>query len=408
MNDSTRPVNCPVCRKTASPPLFFLQTPVNCSTLYRTREEAQAARIETLALAACHTCGLIFNPRFNPSLIRYDADYDNSLHFSPAFRAYSASLVDYLIKTYDLRGKTILEIGCGKGEFLTELCEREGNRGIGFDPSSANVSVPECVVLFPSFYSPDYRHVSADGVCCRHVLEHIADPLELLATIHTALSTSPSPFFYCEVPAAEAVLSGSSIWDVIYPHCNYFTSRALTLLLHRTRFSVLRVANSFDDQFLASESVPVESAGTIGPLNDSGDHRSAASMLRGFAFRFDQAIHRWAALLENARLQGQRVALWGAGARAVTFLNRVPGARDLSLIVDSNPRKHGMFVPGTGQRISEIATLSTLRPDAVIILNPVYQPEISRVLSNLLPGVEEWISVDGLPQVIRPEVAHSR
>ena len=33
-----------------------------------------------------------------------------------------------------LRGKDIIEIGCGKGEFLLLLCEMGNNRGTGFDP----------------------------------------------------------------------------------------------------------------------------------------------------------------------------------------------------------------------------------------------------------------------------------
>ena len=37
-------------------------------------------------------------------------------------------------RRYDLREKDILEIGCGKGEFLTLLADLGNNRCIGFDP----------------------------------------------------------------------------------------------------------------------------------------------------------------------------------------------------------------------------------------------------------------------------------
>ena len=40
-----------------------------------------------------------------------------------------------LIRRYDLRGKEVIEIGCGKGEFLSLLCEVGDNRGVGFDPA---------------------------------------------------------------------------------------------------------------------------------------------------------------------------------------------------------------------------------------------------------------------------------
>ena len=39
------------------------------------------------------------------------------------------------IAKFGLRpGVTALEIGCGKGEFITKLCELSGRDGIGLDP----------------------------------------------------------------------------------------------------------------------------------------------------------------------------------------------------------------------------------------------------------------------------------
>ena len=40
-----------------------------------------------------------------------------------------------MIDRYDIHGKDILEIGCGKGDFLIEICRAGGNRGVGIDPA---------------------------------------------------------------------------------------------------------------------------------------------------------------------------------------------------------------------------------------------------------------------------------
>jgi len=55
--------------------------------------------------------------------------------FSPFFRAWHEGLAQRLIDRYSLRAKKIIEIGCGKGEFLALLCDLGHNRGIGFDPA---------------------------------------------------------------------------------------------------------------------------------------------------------------------------------------------------------------------------------------------------------------------------------
>jgi hypothetical protein len=57
-------------------------------------------------------------------------------------------------------------------------------------------------------------------------------------------------------------------------------------------------------------------------------------------------------------------------------------------VVDINPRKHGMYMPGTGQRIVGPEFLAEYRPDKVIVINPVYVDEIGKDLKRLGLGVE--------------------
>jgi hypothetical protein len=45
-------------------------------------------------------------------------------------------------------------------------------------------------------------------------------------------------------------------------------------------------------------------------------------------------------------------------------------------VVDINPRKHGMYVPGSGQQIVPPEFLKEYRPDAVIVMNSIYRNEI--------------------------------
>jgi ABC-type Fe3+-hydroxamate transport system substrate-binding protein len=80
---------------------------------------------------------------------------------------------------------------------------------------------------------------------------------------------------------------------------------------------------------------------------------------------------------------GQRVGIWGTGSKGVTFLNSVPAARQIAYAVDINPRKQGMFVAGSGQKIVSPAFLVAYQPDVVIIMNPNYEAEISNQLAAL-------------------------
>jgi hypothetical protein len=100
-------------------------------------------------------------------------------------------------------------------------------------------------------------------------------------------------------------------------------------------------------------------------------------------------VQSLADLLMRAKSSGKRITFWGAGAKGVTFLNTVPGARDIASVVDINVRKHGSFIPGTGQPVVSPESLTAFDPEIVILSNPIYVSEISEILSglNLHPAV---------------------
>jgi hypothetical protein len=75
--------------------------------------------------------------------------------------------------------------------------------------------------------------------------------------------------------------------------------------------------------------------------------------------------------------------VWGGGARCTNFLNLVKGASAIEYVVDINPRKHGTFVAGTGQRIVAPQFLVEYRPAVVVLLNPIYDREVRGVLAKL-------------------------
>ena len=86
-------------------------------------------------LAVCANCGFIFNSAWDPQSTIYSDQYEETQGFSPTFNTFNRAIAEELVNSYDIRGKTVLEIGCGKGEFLSLICKLGGNRGIGYDPS---------------------------------------------------------------------------------------------------------------------------------------------------------------------------------------------------------------------------------------------------------------------------------
>lgn len=169
---------CPNCDAPGLEPFYDVANiPAHCVMLMHSREQAITYPRGNLRLGFCRSCGFITNTLFDPALNEYSPEFEETQHFSPTFEAWARQLVDRLVRDYDVRGKQVIEIGCGKGEFLALLCEAGDNRGIGIDPGCIPGRLQgegaAKVRLIRDVYSEQYAHLPADVVCCRHTLEHI-------------------------------------------------------------------------------------------------------------------------------------------------------------------------------------------------------------------------------------------
>ncbi|GAH50316.1 unnamed protein product, partial [marine sediment metagenome] len=111
---------CPACFSNKIS-VFHRQTgvPVHSVLNIPSREEALNFPTGNIALAFCRDCGFISNILFDPGLLNYSSDCEESQGFSETFNNFARLTAAELIERYDLHGKAILEIGCGKGEFIS-------------------------------------------------------------------------------------------------------------------------------------------------------------------------------------------------------------------------------------------------------------------------------------------------
>jgi FlaA1/EpsC-like NDP-sugar epimerase len=114
-----------------------------------------------------------------------------------------------------------------------------------------------------------------------------------------------------------------------------------------------------------------------------GDLNTMRAEMFRFAEQYRRIRKRWELALNDFAAQGKHVALWGAGAKGAMFLNTFRDQPAFEYIVDVNPHKHGLYIPGTGQKVVGPEFLREYRPDALIIVNPNYQDEISRQVKEL-------------------------
>jgi SAM-dependent methyltransferase len=386
---------CTVCRSSATNVLVSIANqPVCANQQWSTAEAAFAQPRGDLDLRYCTACGHTFNASFNPALVDYALGYENSLHFSPSFERYAESLAERLVAEHQLQNMTVLEIGCGNGQFLQRLCDLGNNRGIGVDPSLAapRTQLNDRVTLYRDLACFDLNVQAVDFICCRHVLEHVVDPVELLQGIRTLLDGRDSLSLYFEVPNADYSIRRLGIWDFIYEHVQYFSATSLSMAFHLAGFNVDRVYPSFGGQFLVIEaSLPTQAASLLSPIPDVEARQHAEIDVKNFSQHYHAKIAQWRVQLQELKLSGQKAAVWGGGSKGVSFINVFSELGAIDVVIDLNPSKQGKYIPGAGLIIRGPEDLINSPPDVVIVMNPLYRDEIQRKLATmgLYPAIVE-------------------
>lgn len=371
----------------ANTEVFYRQkgVPVHSVLLMETKEEAQNFRRGDIALAFCERCGFISNAAYDPSLQRYSPKCEESQGFSPTFSKFSRTLAEGLVSRYKLRNKEIMEIGCGKGEFLNLLCELGENTGVGFDPAYSagwDSRQGDRVRFVSDFYSDKYAEVGADLIVCKMTLEHVGRPGELLSAIRSSAGKRPGSALFFQVPDTTRVLYELAFWDIYYEHCSYYSTYSLRSLLSRCGFLVTDVKKDYDGQYIICEARPGD-VSVPEALAGRQELESLKFAVRYFAENNAQKISIWKKKLKDFHSTGYRTVLWGSGSKAAAFLTTLGITDEVGFVVDINPYRQGTFVAGTGHEIVGPSFLRDYKPDAVIAVNPVYRDEIRLELASL-------------------------
>jgi SAM-dependent methyltransferase len=382
-----RPSKCPVCQSNLV--TMFLrreQVPVHQNLVMKDQHSALEVPRGGLSLVVCEECGFVFNQAFEPSALSYGEDYDNTQTCSPLFNEYIDGLVDHLIFEKGVQNCRVVEVGCGKGLFLRKLTGVGGNTGYGFDPSYVGpaTDLDGHLHFEKRYYGPECTEISADVIVCRHVIEHVPNPLDLLHTIRQALANSPRAKVFFETPAVEWILKNQVIWDFFYEHCSYFSADSLTTAFEATGFKIESIRNVFGGQYLWLEAtLSIEEPARV---------NRKPGLIPNLAKQFALSERKLKEVLGD-RLQGLtargKVALWGAGAKGVTLANLVDPKREwIACVVDLNPRKQGHYLPGTGHPIVGYQELAKYGVETAVLMNPNYREENLALLQESYPNVK--------------------
>jgi len=216
----------------------------------------------SISLYQCRSCKTVY-------LANYKQSYDDSLYayyqksqgknkeelYNPLTRK-SCKQVLRLLTSYG-GGRSILDVGCGKGDFV-DAALSEGYKVEGIELSQPAVDIAQGFGLPVShldFFSNKIEESSRDIVTMFEVIEHLPDPVAFLR--RAEMVVRPGGLIYMTTPNFNSLdrrVFGSQ-WKAIHrEHINYFTpstllgvirkNTALKLLHSETRNVSVELINS--------------------------------------------------------------------------------------------------------------------------------------------------------------------
>ena len=380
--------SCPACG-VAGMDVFHSEDgiPTNSCLLLDNQNEAAQFPTGEMRLGFCSSCGFLSNTGFDIGKAEYSQRYEETQGFSKFFVDWAQDLAARWVDKYDLADKSVLEIGCGTGEFLTWMVEAGAGKGIGIDPGvhPERIDSPAADRLewIADFYSESYTHLEADAVVCRHTLEHILPVGDFMSMVRRSIGDRSDTVVLFELPDVRRVLDEIAFWDVYYEHCSYFSLGSLARLFRRTGFEVLDLQLEYDDQYLLIEARPSTVPAAGAPLAAEDDLEALSAGVDKFHQEYAALRDTWRKKLIDLNAQGGKAVIWGGGSKGVSYLTNLGLADEIGYAVDINPYKTGKFMAGTGHEVVAPEFLVDYRPDLVIAMNPIYLAEIQAKLDEL-------------------------
>lgn len=354
---------CRVCghRLFDAPLLRYRNMPKSAQFLPAADDLARERGVD-MTIRQCSGCGLV---QLDSEPVSYYREVIRAAAFSQEMGVFRHGQFSDFVNRFALRGKKVVEIGCGRGEYLS-IMARCGVEAYGLEFAADAVShAQKSGLRVTKGYVGDatctLEHAPFDAFFILNFMEHLPDLNTVLGGIRRNLSIGGLGLV--EVPNFDMILRNKLFAEFVTDHLFYFTKDTLTTTLKMNGFDVLECTEILHDYVISAV------VRHRGPLDIAS---------------FDAHQHFLEAKVEDylSRFGPKRVAIWGAGHQALAIMALCGLGGRIRYIVDSAVFKQGRYSPATHIPIVAPDMLRTDPVDAVIVMAGGYSAEVAALVRN--------------------------
>jgi SAM-dependent methyltransferase len=215
----------------------------------------------------------------------------------------------------------------------------------------------------------------ADLFVVRYALEHAHLPARFLQALGSLVK--PGGYLVIEVPDCTKFIDACDYSFVWEEHICYYTPLTLAKFIERHGFTIVDALN-YIHPLEDSLAVIIKANSTgAGGWAAAGDLDRELFAGHHFGKSFENVRSQIRGRLERLRAQGKHIAVFGASHLAAKFLNFFRLSDVIECVIDDNPHKQGLLMPGSQLPIVGSSVLTERKIDVCLLsLSPESEQKV--------------------------------
>ena len=405
-------MECRSCEESLKRTFIDLGTSPIANDLLTAARTKEKELILPLHVMTCDNCGLVQLPEVASRETLFPENYLYFSSFSKSWLKHSKNYAEKMINKLDLReNDLVVEIASNDG-YLLQYFKKEGIPVLGIEPALdvANSARSKGIQTIVDFFGMNLiekilsNHKKPKLMIGNNVLAHVPNIHDFIAGFSALLADDGTITF--EFPHLLNLIKFNQFDTIYHEHYSYLSITALIPIFTRHNLKIIEVEElSTHGGSLRLTLVKMDSLLSV--------DKSVAKILNEeiiYDPRQDKVIEKFTKSVENcrqdllrelkiAKANGLNVVAYGAAAKGNTLLNYANITSDLiSYVVDLNPNKQNMYLPGSHIPVTSDTYLKTIPPDVILVLpwnlsreikEQLVSPELAKTrFLRAIPSVE--------------------
>jgi hypothetical protein len=369
------------------------------SNAYLSEKTLQAAeKWLPLRVLVCKNCWLVQTEDFVAEDEMFSDDYAYFSSFSSSFLKHTEEYVEKVVARFGLdENSHVVEVASNDG-YLLQYFVKKDIPSLGIEPTLSTVITAreKDIDVLNEFFGKSLalklasQNQRADLMVANNVLAHVPDINDFVKGFSVLMNPQGVATF--EFPHLVNLVEKNQFDTVYHEHYSYLSLTSVRAIFETNNLSI------FDVEELATHGGSLR---VYAQRSDSGERLVESNVVdllvreekiglktvdyyAGFQQEAEKIKLSLLEFLITAKREGKQVAGYGAAAKGNTMINFAGVGVDLiSYVVDKNPAKQNMYLPGSRIPIKNLTYLRENVPDYIIVLPWNLSDEIKSELVDL-------------------------